>query len=83
MIKPSFFAFDACGLSACSLRATNPQSLRKTQTHGPTPLILAHLDHVRLSTAGDKLDHKPPKNRRWPTGTPVVEVMSVASNASH
>lgn len=32
-----------------------------------------------MSTAGDKLDHKVPKNRRRTTGTLVVEVMSVAS----
>ena len=68
----------------CSLRATNPQSLRKRKLHGPTTRILAPLDQARLSTAGDKLDHKTPKNLRWTTGTPVVEVMSVAKrNASH
>ena len=42
------------------------------------------MDQAWLSTAGDKLDDKTPKNRRWTTGTPVVEVMSVAKrNASH
>lgn len=52
--------------------------VRKRELHGPTILIRTLLGHPHLSTAGDKSDHEVPKNRSWPTGTAVVNVMLVA-----
>ena len=47
-------------------------------------LVATRLDHAHLSTAGDKMDHKDPKNLSWTTGTPVVNLMLVAKRtASH
>jgi len=42
--------------------------------------LFLNLDHLVLSTAGDKKLHRSQKNLDWATGTPVVNVMVVASN---